>query len=53
MVENAFHAAGEYYVKVNLGKKTALVRTKAETPEEMLKKIVIRTGYDVTSVSKK
>ena len=52
-VENAFHATGEYYAKVNLGKKTALVRAKAETPEEILKRIVIRTGYDVTSISKK
>lgn len=51
-VENAFHSAGEFYVRVNLGKKTALVRAKAETPEDTLKKIVFRTGYDVVGVSK-
>ena len=51
-VENAFHSAGEYYAKVNLRKKTALIRAKAETPEETLKKIVLRTGYDVAGISK-
>lgn len=49
-VENAFHTAGDFYAKVNLNKKTALVRAKTETPEDMLKKIIIRTGYDVISV---
>ena len=51
-VENAFHSAGEFYARVNLGKKTALIRAKAETPEETLKKIVLKTGYDITGISK-
>ncbi len=51
-VENAFHAAGEFYARVNLGRKTALVRAKAETPEEVLKKIVVRTGYDAVKVER-
>lgn len=49
-VENAFHAAGEFYAKVNLGKKTATIRAKSDTPEEALKKIILRTGYDVASI---
>lgn len=51
-VENAFHSAGEFYAKVNLGKKTAVVRAKEDTPEETLKKIILRTGYDVASINK-
>lgn len=49
-VENAFHASGDFYAKVNLGKNTALVRAKNETSADTLKKIVIRTGYDILSV---
>lgn len=51
-VENAFHAAGDFYAKVNLSKKTALVRAKTETAEDTLRKIVLRTGYDVVSIEK-
>ena len=51
-VENAFHAEGEFYAKVNLGKKTAAIRAKSDTPEETLKNIILRTGYDVESISK-
>lgn len=51
-VENAFHTAGDFYAKVNLSKKTALVRAKTETTEQTLRKIVLRTGYDVVSIEK-
>ena len=49
-VENAFHVVGEFYAKVNLGKKTATIRAKSDMPEEALKKIILRTGYDVASI---
>ena len=51
-VENAFHSAGGFYAKVNLRKKTATIRAKEDTPEDTLKKIILRTGYDVASISK-
>lgn len=53
-IENAFNKdeSGNFYAKVNLSKKTATVNTKQETPEEELKRIVIKAGYEVITLSK-
>ena len=39
-IENAFNAKEGFYAKVDLGKKTALVRSKREVPDEELKQVV-------------
>ncbi len=46
-IENAFHTAEgkEFLAKVNLGKKTAHIYAKEETPAADLKRIVARAGY--------
>ena len=49
-IENAFNATGSFYAKVNLDKKTAFVHAKEETPEEVLRKTVVKMGYSVKSV---
>lgn len=53
-IENAFNTddSGNYYAKVNLGKKKAFVHTKHVTPETELGRIVARTGYIAVSVVK-
>lgn len=53
-IENTFNKdeSGNFYAKVNLGKKTAEVNAKQEIPEEELRRMVIRLGYDIISVKK-
>lgn len=49
-VENAFNAKEGFYAKVDLGKKTALVRSKREVPDEELKQVVRGLGYSPVAV---
>ena len=49
-VENAFHAREGFYVKADLAKGTALVRSKQEVPDEELKQMVRKLGYSPVSV---
>ena len=49
-VENAFHAREGFYVKADLAKGTALVRSKQEVPDEELKQTVRKLGYSPVSV---
>ena len=49
-VENAFNAKEGFYAKVDLGKKTALVRSKREVPDEELKQVVRSLGYSPVAV---
>ena len=49
-VENAFNAKVGFYAKVDLGKKTALVRSKREVPDEELKQVVRGLGYSPVAV---
>lgn len=49
-VENAFHAREGYFVKVNLSKQEALVRTKTPVSEEELKQVIRSLGYRVVEV---
>lgn len=53
-IENAFNKdeSGNFYAKVDLNKKTAAVNAKQETPEEELRRIVIKKGYGIISVKK-
>ena len=39
-----------FYAKVDLGKKTALVRSKREVPDEELKQVVRGLGYSPVAV---
>ena len=49
-VENAFNAKEGFYAKVDLGKKTALVCSKREVPDEELKQVVRDLGYSPVAV---
>ena len=49
-MENAFNAKEGFYAKVDLGKKTALVRSKREVPDEELKQVVRGLGYSPVAV---
>lgn len=50
-VENALLALEEgAKVKVNLKKKTAVVQTKAEYPNENLERAITQAGYSVTMI---
>lgn len=49
-IENAFNAKEGFYAKVDLGKKTALVRSKREVPDEELKQVVRGLGYSPVAV---
>lgn len=53
-IENTFNKdeSGNFYAKVDLGKRTAVVNAKQETPEEELRRIVIKLGYGIISVKK-
>lgn len=49
-IENSFNGTEGYYAAVNLGKRTATVRAKAETPETELRRIVAKCGYSVLDI---
>lgn len=51
-IENAFNTSesGNFYARVKLNKKKAVVRSKTKLPEEELRKIVVKTGYSVAGV---
>ena len=49
-IENAFNTRDGLYAKVDLGKRTALVRSKRQVPDEELKRIVRGLGYSPVEV---
>lgn len=49
-IENAFNAQGGFYAKVDLGKHTALVRSKEDVPGETLKQVIRGLGYSPVAV---
>ncbi len=49
-VENAFNSQEGFYAKVDLAKKTALVRTKVPVSDQQLKQVVRRLGYSPVAV---
>ena len=49
-IENAFNTRDGLYAKVDLGKRTALVRPKRQVPDEELKRIVRGLGYSPVEV---
>ena len=49
-IENAFNEQEGFYAKVDLGKKSALIRLKVPAAEEMLEQTVSRAGYQVTEL---
>lgn len=49
-IENAFNSQEGIYAKVDLGKGTALVRSKREVPDEELKRVVRGLGYSPVKV---
>ena len=49
-IENAFNTRDGLYAKVDLGKRTALVRSKRQVPDEELKGIVRGLGYSPVEV---
>lgn len=49
-IENAFNEQDGFYAKVDLGKKSALIRMKAPAPEQILEQTVSRAGYRVTEL---
>ena len=49
-IENAFNEQEGFYAKVDLGKKSALIRLKVPAAEEMLEQTVSRAGYRVTEL---
>lgn len=51
-VENAFNSLDGVWAKVNLEKKTVLVRTKREIGKAALCKVVENTGYSVKDLIK-
>lgn len=53
-IENAFNQeeSGNFYARVSLGKRTAVVHTKQETPEGELRRIVSRAGYSVVRLNR-
>ncbi|SCJ56739.1 copper exporting ATPase [uncultured Clostridium sp.] len=46
-IENAFNEQNGFYAKVDLGKKSAIIRMKAPAPEQILEQTVSRAGYRV------
>ena len=50
-VQNALNALDGVYSKVDLGRKTAVVRMKEELPDEVLRKAVADAGYSVGGVT--
>lgn len=51
-LQNAFNEQDGLYAAVNFRKKTADVRAKQATEEEILRRIVERAGYSVAGVEK-
>ena len=49
-IENAFNSQEGFYAKVDLAKKTALVRTKVPVSDQQLKQVVRGLGYSPVAV---
>ncbi len=49
-IENAFNGTGDYFAAVNLNKKRATIRAKAETTETELRRLVAKCGYSVVDM---
>lgn len=49
-IENAFNEKDDYYAQVNLKHKYAMVHMKQQIPNNELRQIVQRAGYDVVSL---